>query len=76
MLHKNISSYSCPECGGRLDKGYITGHWTRLRWCVEENTKTIFAGTPMRKERAWWNAPALEAARCAKCKIGIFVYDN
>ena len=70
------SEISCPKCGGALEPGYIAGHWTRLRWTAEEKTKTIFAGAPLKKKRDLWNSPTLEAARCPKCKLGVFVYDN
>ena len=66
----------CPGCGGEMEPGYIAGHWIRLRWCAEPNTKTIFAGEPLKKKRDLWNAPTLEAKRCPRCKLGVFTYDN
>ncbi len=76
MTYKEISEFKCPKCGSDMEFGYIAGHWTRLRWCETEKTKTVFAGTPLRKKRDLWNAPTLIASRCIKCKIGIFTYDN
>ncbi len=76
MSHEEISEFKCPKCGGDMEFGYITGHWFRLRWCKQANTKTIFAGTPLRRKRDIWNAPTVIASRCPKCKIGIFTYDN
>ena len=66
----------CPKCGGVLEHGYIAGHWFRLRWTKKPKTKTIFAGTPLRKKLDWWNSPVVEGARCNKCKVGIFIYDR
>ena len=54
----------CPRCGGVMAHGYIAGHWIRLRWTLHANTKTVFAGTLLRLERDWLNAPTLEAVRC------------
>jgi len=58
-----------------MSHGYITGQGTRLRWTEKEKTKTIFAGTKLRKTIDWWNAPNLEAVRCEECRIGVFRYD-
>ena len=66
----------CPRCGGVMEKGYIAGHWSRLRWCESDRTKTIFAGTPLKKKRDWINAPSITASRCRRCQIGVFEYDN
>ena len=76
MAHEQLQEFACPKCGGRMQPGYIAGHWTRLRWCEEAKTKTIFAGTPLRKKRDLWTAPTLEAVRCSNCQLGVFVYDN
>ncbi len=76
MQHEELAGLACPKCGGALEYGYIAGHWIRLRWCLKEKTRTIFAGTPLKKKRDWWNAPSLKAGRCKTCKIGLFVYDN
>ena len=74
--HEEIAALNCPKCGSALEKGYIAGHWVRLRWTLQARTKTIFAGEPLRARRAWWNAPTLEAARCKRCKLGLFTYDG
>ena len=76
MQHEEIAGLDCPRCGGPLEYGFIAGHWIRLRWCLSEKTKTIFAGTRLKKKRDWWNAPSLKAGRCKACKIGLFIYDN
>jgi hypothetical protein len=59
-----------------MERGFIAGQWTRLRWCKKEKTKTIFAGEPLKKKRDLWNAPTLIATRCLNCKLGLFIYDN
>jgi hypothetical protein len=74
--NRSIEELKCPRCGGMLTHGYIAGHWFRLRWVDKPHTKTIFAGKPLRKKLDWWSAPMVEAARCDRCKVGIFVYDN
>jgi hypothetical protein len=74
--HERLAGIQCPRCGGPLAHGYIAGHWTRLRWCERATTKTIFAGKPLRRERDLWNAPTVEAGRCERCRIGVFVYDQ
>jgi len=76
MSHEQLQEFKCPKCGGPMQPGYVAGQWTRLRWCEKANTKTIFAGKPLKKERDLWNAPTLQAVRCTDCKLGIFVYDN
>lgn len=76
MQQNDLTRFKCPQCGGNLEIGYIAGHWIRLRWCIKEKTKTIFAGTPLKKKRDWWNSPTVTAARCDKCKLGLFTYDN
>jgi hypothetical protein len=76
MPHERIFNQACPKCGGAMERGYITGQATRLRWCEKPNTKTIFAGKPLRKKRTFWSAPTIEAVRCKRCKIGMFTYDN
>ncbi len=58
-----------------MSHGYITGHWFRLRWNTNDKTKTVFAGTPLRKNIDWRNSPSIEALRCESCKLGIFRYD-
>ena len=72
---RNIEEQKCPSCSGPLEHGYIVGHWFRLRWTRKEKTYTIFAGKPLKKKADWWHAPTVEAARCDRCKIGIFIYD-
>ncbi len=62
MEHEELSELKCPKCGGDMESGYIVGHWTRLRWCEKEKTKTIFAGVPLRKKRDLWNASTLIAS--------------
>ena len=76
MPHTKIASFNCPQCGGQMDRGFIAGHWIRLRWCTQEKTKTIFAGEPLKKKRDFRNAPTVAATRCPNCKLGLFVYDN
>ena len=76
MSHEQLSKHKCPQCGGDMETGYIAGHWIRLRWCETENTKTILAGTPLRKKRDWINAPSVEATRCDKCGVGMFSFDK
>ncbi len=71
LLHRK-----CPKCGDNMEQGYITGHWFRLRWNIKAKTKTVFSGIPLMKKLDWFNAPTVRAARCDKCKIGIFIYDN
>ena len=58
-----------------MSHGYISGHSVRLRWTEKEKTRTIFAGTKMRRKIDWWAAPTLEAVRCQDCKVGVFRYD-
>ena len=58
-----------------MSHGYIAGHWVRLRWTDRDDTKTILAGTPLRRSRSWLNAPSLEAMRCEQCRLGVFRYD-
>ena len=72
----DMSEFKCPQCGGELEPGYIVGHWTRLRWCDRPDTKTIFAGEPLRRKRDIWNAPTLTAARCTRCNVGVFEYGD
>jgi len=64
----------CPRCGGVMMHGYSAGHWIRLRWTLRAKTRTVFAGTPLRRGRDWLNAPTLEAVRCEQCRIGVFRY--
>jgi len=67
---------ACPTCGGKMESGYIAGHWTRLRWTEKAKTKTIFAGQPLKKKVDLWNSPTLEALRCTGCGIGVFCFDR
>jgi hypothetical protein len=76
ITHEELATMRCPSCGGPLEQGFIAGHWTRLRWTLKASTKTIFAGTPLKKKRDWWNAPTLDSTRCDQCKLGLFRYDN
>ncbi len=71
-----LAEQKCPKCGEPMEHGYITGHWFRLRWNTRPDTKTIFAGTPLRKKFVWMSAPSVEAVRCDKCKVGMFIYDK
>ncbi len=76
MSHDQISEYKCPKCGENMEPGYITGQWSRLRWCKSAKTKTIFAGEPLRKKRDLLNAPTVEATRCVGCNVGVFAFDD
>jgi hypothetical protein len=58
-----------------MEHGYIAGHWFRLRWVERPNTKTVFAGSPLRRGMDLWNSPSLEALRCRRCKVGLFRFD-
>lgn len=75
ITHDDLADIPCPRCGGKMQRGFIAGHWTRLRWTLKARTKTIFAGSPLTRKRDWWNAPTLEASRCNHCKLGLFRYD-
>ncbi len=75
VSEEDFGKLLCPNCGKEMAHGYITGKGTGLRWSVNEKTKTIFAGTKLRKKTDWWNAPNLESLRCDRCKIGVFRYD-
>lgn len=70
-----LKQMECPSCGKLMTHGFVAGHWTRLRWVSNDKSKTIFAGSPLRKKVDWLNAPTLEAVRCQQCKIGVFRYD-
>lgn len=76
MSHEEIGDLLCPRCGCEMENGYISGQYSRLRWCRKAKTKTIFSGKPLKKKRDLWNAPTLTAMKCCSCKIGIFSYDN
>ena len=71
-----LKQISCPQCGQSMSYGFIAGHGPKLRWVESNRTKTIFAGTELRKTSdGFWNAPTVEAVRCQQCKIGVFKYD-
>ena len=76
MTYQELADLRCPRCESAMESGFITGHWMRLRWCRKAKTKTIFAGTPLKRKRDFWNAPTLTAMRCPACRIGVFSYDN
>ncbi len=70
-----LKAMTCPQCGGPLQAGYITGHWFMLRWNTTNKTKTVFAGEKLRpKSDSAWSAPSIEAVRCENCKLGLFRY--
>ncbi|HPE69936.1 MAG TPA: PF20097 family protein [Thermotogota bacterium] len=73
---EELQQMKCPRCGGLMDHGYIAGHWFKLRWVQTNHTKTVFAGSSLRKKLdSAWSSPTIEAVRCDKCKIGIFRFD-
>lgn len=71
-----LKQMPCPKCGQVMDHGFIAGHWVALRWVKTNRTKTIFAGTRLKKKLdSIWCAPTVEAVRCEHCKMGVFTYD-
>jgi hypothetical protein len=74
----------CQFCGNTLSRGYLLGKQNRIRWSITEKGMTVFHGVPLIKRRKgfWFNrkfwlyAPCIPAARCEKCKIVLFTYDN
>jgi hypothetical protein len=64
----------CPNCGGKLDKGYFTAPWG-MYWDKKKHGSTtnlrdrLWPGLSMQFELV--NAPAL---RCEKCGIAILDY--
>jgi len=71
---ETLERIKCPVCGNPMSHGYIAGHWFRLRWTEKEKTRTIFAGTKLRRKIDWLSAPTLEAVRCENCMVGVFRY--
>lgn len=79
-----LTALRCPSCGGTVESGFLLGHYTRLRWSAETPGMTILQGVPLaeRPKRFWlsreflFRSPNLPAARCPKCKIGLFAYTN
>ena len=74
----------CSACGGELQHGYLIGKHNRIRWSLSPKGVTIFHGVPlMRREQGFrrlWRqmlyAPNIKAARCLKCQIVVFRYNN
>lgn len=75
---------TCPQCGGKLEPGYLLGKQGRIRWSQSANGITIFHGTPLnriprghwRNWRSWINAPNIPAHRCTACHLVVFSYNN
>lgn len=75
---------SCSVCGGELQHGHLIGKQNRIRWSLSPKGVTIFHGVPlMRYQQGFWPrwrqmlyAPSIEAARCLKCQIVVFRYNN
>ena len=73
---EELRKIPCPNCGGTMDHGFIAGHWFKLRWVETDRTRTVFAGTSLRKRYdSMWSTPTVEAVRCEQCKVGVFRYD-
>jgi hypothetical protein len=74
----------CPQCGAKLEPGYLLGKQSRIRWSGSANGITVFHGTPLmrirkgqwRNWRSWINAPNIPARRCPACHLVVFAYDN
>jgi ssDNA-binding Zn-finger/Zn-ribbon topoisomerase 1 len=76
LTSDELKAMACPRCGGRMEAGYVTGHWFMMRWNETNQTKTVFAGEKLRpKSDSAWSSPSIEAVRCPACKLGLFRYD-
>lgn len=69
-----LASLPCPSCGGGMKAGYIAGEALPLRWAERPNTPTVFHGQPLHRGSLTGSA-SLEAARCERCRVGVFRYD-
>jgi hypothetical protein len=75
---------ACPACGRALEDGYILGKHNRIRWSASAKGMTIFHGVPLlRHEKGFWHrwqwwfyAPSIPAARCPRCHLVMFSYNN
>jgi ribosomal protein L32 len=69
-----VSVKKCPNCGGKLDRGYFTAPWG-MYWDKKKHGSTtylrdrLWPGLSMQFELV--NAPAL---RCERCGIAILDY--
>ena len=80
----DIKLDGCPNCAGKLERGFLIGKQNRIRWSKSTRGMTIFHGVPLIKLKKdfwlnlqWWlYAPNIPAARCPKCHLAIFAYNN
>ena len=80
----NIKIDICPNCGGKLEYGYLIGKQNRIRWSCSTKGMTIFHGVPLiklekgfwKKGKWWLYAPNIPAKRCSMCNLVIFAYNN
>lgn len=74
----------CPDCGDKLEYGFLIGKQNRIRWSCSTKGMTIFHGVPLikleegfwKKWKWWLYAPNIPAKRCSMCRLVIFAYNN
>jgi Domain of unknown function (DUF6487) len=66
----------CPECGGELEQGFITGQMKYLSWTKEgERPGNTTWGQEHLAKGSFTTPPMLPAARCGSCGLGLFDTD-
>ena len=70
----------CPRCGEEMERGYLLARAPGIRW---GQSRAINAAvfTELMRERlsatfGYWRQSKLDAARCTRCHIGTFSYEE
>ena len=68
-----IEIEQCPRCGADLEPGRIAGQMRYLMWLKgDEKVGATTWGTEHLATGTFTNGPALPAARCRSCGLGLF----
>jgi hypothetical protein len=66
---------SCPRCAAPMTRGFVNAGRGPLRWVLTpKENKTVFGGDHLVKQHWVWGRHVMPAARCERCKLGIFAY--
>lgn len=77
-----ISELRCPRCAGPMESGYLYHRLSFPAWSSSPRPLSAFHGVSLVKAPLFewlrasiqFRAPALPAARCSSCLVGVFEY--
>jgi hypothetical protein len=71
-LDVEIKDYSCPECGEKMERGYVTAR-DFIHWETDKKSGRFWLfGAEWLSTMGWFTNPKCPGLRCRKCGLVLF----